>query len=134
MATTANYERSLEEVAFSTAQARILTEVIEESGSERDRQLRAWMEERFFTKENAARMQGSLELKISEMKSELGSKVGEAQRGLEGKIGEVQRSLEARIGEVREDFQKQSADNLRWIFLFWIGQFAALAAILKLFK
>ncbi len=94
IARTAHYERSLEEVDFEPPQARAVTEVIQGVVSDSDRELRAWMAERFFTKEDAARMEARIQVQIAEVK----------------------------------------ADIMKWMFLFWVGQFAAMIVILVLRK
>ncbi|NCO67210.1 MAG: hypothetical protein GW873_01440 [Nitrospirae bacterium] len=53
------------------------------------------------------------------------------------KIGQVKSELELKIEQVRSELkteiQKSRSDIIKWMFLFWIGQLASLIAILQIF-
>lgn len=37
------------------------------------------------------------------------------------------------VGKLRLEIEKSSKENIKWMFLFWIGQVAAMFALLKIF-
>jgi len=65
---------------------------------------------------------------IKEVRGEIKEVRGEI-KSIEGKLrGEI-KSTEERL---RREIHKWRADTIKWMFIFWIGQIAALTAIIKL--
>jgi len=57
-----------------------------------------------------------------------------AEMRFEKRLGEVESRFGVRLGEVegslREEIQKSKVDTIKWMFIFWIGQFGAVLGIL----
>ncbi len=73
----------------------------------------------------------TIEKKIEEKKNAFATKedikeLSEDIKALKERINQLEIKLEIKIEAIRSDI-------IRWMFLFWIGQFAALIAILQLF-
>ncbi|MCG6552125.1 MAG: hypothetical protein L7F77_07340 [Candidatus Magnetominusculus sp. LBB02] len=41
--------------------------------------------------------------------------------------------LSEEVGKLRLEIEKSSKENIKWMFLFWIGQIAVMVALLKIF-
>jgi len=75
----------------------------------------ASVEKHAAAKDDLAKTENKLILKIEQVKSEL-----------ELKIEQVR-------SELKTEIQKSRSDIIKWMFLFWIGQLASLIAILQIF-
>jgi len=51
---------------------------------------------------------------------------------LMGEIKEVRGEIKSTEERLKTEIHKWRADTIKWMFIFWIGQIAALTAILKL--
>jgi len=51
---------------------------------------------------------------------------------LRGKIKDVRGEIKATEERLMREIHKWRADTIKWMFIFWIGQIAALTAIIKL--
>ncbi|MBF0457149.1 MAG: DUF1640 domain-containing protein [Nitrospirae bacterium] len=49
------------------------------------------------------------------------------------RISEESGKLHIDIEKLRTEVEKSGKENIKWMFLFWIGQLAAMAALLKFF-
>ena len=98
------------------------------------------------TKEDVRRIEGicsGLEVKIESVRSSLEVKIESVRSGLEVKMESVQTDITDIKGDVRRlggicsglevRIESVRSDILRWMFLFWMGQFAALIAVLQIF-
>ena len=76
---------------------------------------------------------------IKEVRGEIKEVRGEI-KAIEGKLrGEIKSTEEKLRGEIKateerlmREIHKWRADTIKWMFIFWIGQIAALSAIIKL--
>jgi hypothetical protein len=48
-------------------------------------------------------------------------------------IAKVKYDLGKEISEVKSDISESKADTIKWMFIFWIGQVAAMLALVFLF-
>ena len=75
-----------------------------------------------------------LSVEIAEVNTELSEKVADVKTELSARIAEVKTDVAERIAELRADMTEKlgeiRVDLLRWSFVFWIGQFAAMLAAL----
>jgi len=75
-----------------------------------------------------------LEKKIESVRSDLEIKIESVRSDLEVKIESVRSDLEVKIESVRSDLGKRiestRADLVKWMFIFWIGQFASIVGVL----
>jgi vacuolar-type H+-ATPase subunit I/STV1 len=99
------------------------------------------VEERF----HRAVVEAKSELKeeISQIRSELKEEISQVRSELKGEISQVRAELKGEISQVREEITRTRSEletriatlhvsQLRWMFLFWIGQVGATLAIFSL--
>jgi hypothetical protein len=53
--------------------------------------------------------------------------------GVKDDIANAKLDLRKEMGDLRKEFSESRADNIKWMFIFWIGQVGAMLAILLLF-
>ena len=73
-----------------------------------------------------------LRVEMSEMRGELRAEMGELRAQVSGTRGELRAEMSGMRGELRAEIAASRVDLLRWSFLFWIGQVAAVAGLLSL--
>ncbi|MDR4509452.1 MAG: CCDC90 family protein [Candidatus Brocadiaceae bacterium] len=75
-----------------------------------------------------------LEIKIESVRADLEMKIESVRADLEIKIESVKADLEIKIESVRADLEKKiesvRTDLIKWMFIFWIGQFASIVGVL----
>jgi hypothetical protein len=59
--------------------------------------------------------------------------IGDVRVDLRKEIGDVKADLRKEIGDVKAKISEAGADNLKWMFIFWIGQVAATLGTIFLF-
>ncbi|MBF0553089.1 MAG: DUF1640 domain-containing protein [Nitrospirae bacterium] len=74
---------------------------------------------------------GKAELLTS--KTELKDEVDRINERITLESSKINERITLEIGKLRNEMEKSSKENIRWMFLFWIGQIAVMTAILKLF-
>jgi DNA polymerase III delta prime subunit len=78
------------------------------------------------TKEDMTQVRFDLSLTIGKVNSDLIQAIGKVNSDLSQAIGKVNGDLLDKMGESR-------AETIKWMFIFWIGQVAAVLAIVLLF-
>ena len=86
----------------------------------------ASVEKHAAAKDDLAKTENKLILKIGQVKSEVELKIEQVRSELVLKIEQVR-------SELKTEIQKSRSDIIKWMFLFWIGQLASLIAILQIF-
>ncbi len=56
-----------------------------------------------------------------------------AEERFERRLSEVSGMLRLEMEKLRTELEKSGKENIKWMFLFWIGQIAAMAALFKFF-
>jgi len=94
-------------------------------------------EELAVTNQNITDTRAELQQNITEVKTELQQNITEVRAELQQNITEVKTELDQRITEVESRLQTQlaetKADLIRWMFIFWVGQLAAILSMLFVF-
>jgi hypothetical protein len=89
------------------------------------------------TKEDMTQVRFDLSLTIGKVNSDLGQTIGKVNSDLIQAIGKVNSDLSQAIGKVNGDLLdkmgESRAETIKWMFIFWIGQVAAVLAIVLLF-
>jgi hypothetical protein len=66
----------------------------------------------------------------AEMREEFGKVRADMQRG----FGELRTEMVKENGKLRTDMEKIRSDLIKWMFLFWTGQFGAMVALFRYFR
>ena len=74
------------------------------------------------------KLRGEIKLTEEKLRGEIKSIEGK----LRGEIKDVRGEIKATEERLMREIHKWRADTIKWMFIFWIGQIAALTAILKL--
>ncbi|KWT91081.1 LA_3696 family protein [Candidatus Magnetominusculus xianensis] len=69
--------------------------------------------------------------KINERISEVNERITLETGKINERISEVNERITEESGKLRIEIEKSSKENIKWMFLFWIGQLAATFAIIK---
>ncbi len=74
------------------------------------------------------------ERRLTEVRTGLDNRITEVEASLNNRITEVETRLDKRITEeaagLRVEIQKSKSDTIKWMFVFYIGQVAALSGLL----
>lgn len=65
-------------------------------------------------------------------KGDLREETAKVREGLRDEIAEVREELRTGLAKVREEMARMEGRLIRWMFLFWVGQMAAMLGILAL--
>ena len=83
------------------------------------------------------RFEKTLTRELADFKIEINARISDLRDEV---FGEIQKLREEVFGEIHklrnevfEEIHKQRADNIKWMFLFWVGQTGVLAGILLAF-
>ncbi len=91
-------------------------------------------EELAVTNQHIVETKSALEQQIVETKSALEQQIAETKSALEQQIAALEARFDAKLAETKAELQAQianvRADMIRWMFIFWVGQLAAIAGIL----
>ncbi len=68
--------------------------------------------------------------RIEQVKSELKNDINQAKSELREEINRVDKRLEQVKSELRTDIANTRADLIKWMFIFWIGQFASIVGVI----
>jgi hypothetical protein len=120
----------------------LLNRVLEDSKGEiialvEEKFERRLSEELAITNRHITESRSTLEQRDVENRSALEQRIAETRIALEQQIAETKAELQAQIAEVKGELQAQianvRADLIRWMFIFWVGQLAAMIGILYAF-
>ncbi|MFQ5856811.1 MAG: LA_3696 family protein [Anaerolineae bacterium] len=67
------------------------------------------------------------------MASQLNQRITEVESGLNQRLAEVESGLNRRLANVKTEVAETKAELVRWMFVFWVGQLAAILGILFVF-
>ncbi|MCG6553557.1 MAG: hypothetical protein L7F77_14635 [Candidatus Magnetominusculus sp. LBB02] len=83
---------------------------------------------------------GKLRLEIEKLRTGFEGRLVEESGNLRLEIEKLRTETRLEIGKVwleiekvRTEVEKSGKENIKWMFLFWVGQIAAVAALLKFF-
>jgi len=116
----------------------LLNQVVEDSRREafavvEEKFERRLSEELAVTNQHIVETKSALEQQIVETRTALEQQIVETKAALEKQIAE----LEIRLAQTKAELQAQianvRADMIRWMFIFWVGQLAAMTGILYAF-
>lgn len=68
--------------------------------------------------------------KIRDSNKELNGKISDSNKELNGKINELKIELNGKIKGLETEMHKQFSLNIKWMFIFWIGQLFAISGII----
>ena len=109
-----------------------LLDLFEQAGQEWKDDVLATAGDRFAR--TLAEESGKLRVLIAEETGKLRVMIAEQGAHFDARFGELGGRFDARLGEVAGRFDarlaEQRAELLKWSFIFWIGQVAAMAALL----
>jgi len=74
-------------------------------------------------------LRGDLDSKIAGLRGDLDSKIAGLRGDLDSKIGDLRADMSDRFGALEGRIGALEGRIIRWMFVFWIGQFGALLAI-----
>ncbi len=99
-----------------------------------ERYERRLSEETSGVNQNIAETRAALKQEIAETAAALKQEIAETRAELRQEIAETRAELRQEIVETRGELQTQLAetksDLIRWMFIFWVGQLAAMLGIL----
>jgi len=76
----------------------------------------------------------STKVDIAESKTELKREIAEFRVELKTEIAELRAEIKTEIAELRAEFKTEIAETraelIKWMFIFWIGQFASTVGVL----
>ena len=79
-------------------------------------------------------VEAKLDNRITEVEAKLDNRITEVEAKLGSRITEVEAKLRVEIAETRTDLstkiEKSKTETIRWMFIFYIGQVAALGGLL----
>ncbi|MBF0319956.1 MAG: DUF1640 domain-containing protein, partial [Nitrospirae bacterium] len=99
-------------------------------------------EERFERRlvEESSKLRIELRIEMEKVRSEVNERITEESGKLRVEIGKVNEriteesgKLRIEIEKVRSEVERSGKENIKWMFLFWIGQLAAIGALFKFF-
>ncbi|HID87232.1 MAG TPA: DUF1640 domain-containing protein [Anaerolineae bacterium] len=70
---------------------------------------------------------------MSKLRAELKGDIAQLQTELKGDIAQLRTELKEDIAGLRVEIANARADMIRWMFIFWVGQLAAILSILFIF-
>ncbi|MEO5360651.1 MAG: hypothetical protein H7843_09400 [Nitrospirota bacterium] len=69
--------------------------------------------------------------RLVEESAKLRVEIGKINERITLEIGKVNERISEETGKLHIELEKYSKENVKWMFLFWIGQLAATFAIIK---
>jgi hypothetical protein len=79
----------------------------------------------------AERFERRLTEEISGLRTELHDQIGSLRSELRQEMAALRLETHDGLAAVRQEMHAMRADNLKWSFLFWIGQVATMTALLS---
>ncbi|KWT94962.1 LA_3696 family protein [Candidatus Magnetominusculus xianensis] len=70
-------------------------------------------------------------LEIGKINERITLEIGKINERITLEIGKVNERISEETGKLHVELEKYSKENIKWMFLFWIGQLAATFAIIK---
>jgi hypothetical protein len=70
---------------------------------------------------------------LAALRLELRDGLAAVRQELRDELAAVRQELHHGLAAVRQELAEQRADQLKWAFLFWVGQVAAIAGLLAVF-
>jgi len=77
-----------------------------------------------------SRFDAKLEQRVAQLDAKLERRVAELDAKLERRVAELDAKLEQRVAELRTDLGNMRAGLVKWMFLFWTGNFVATASLM----
>ncbi|KWT82084.1 LA_3696 family protein [Candidatus Magnetominusculus xianensis] len=96
-------------------------------------------EERFERRlvEEAGKLRLELRTEIGKVNERITLEIGKVNERITEEVGKLRVELLLEIEKLRSELsvkiENSSKENIKWMFLFWIGQIAAMVAIIKYF-
>ncbi|MBF0487330.1 MAG: DUF1640 domain-containing protein [Nitrospirae bacterium] len=92
-------------------------------------------EERFERRliEESGKLRIELRVEIGKVNERITEESGKLRLEIEKVRSELSVEIEKVRSELSVKIEKSGKENIKWMFLFWIGQLAAMAALLKFF-
>jgi len=109
-------------LAFDENQATKITEAVETAIETNDVALL----ESVATKTDIAEVKAEVKAGMAGVKAEL----TEVKVGVKAELTEVKSGVKADIAEVKAYIAETKAELIKWMFIFWIGQFASIVGVL----
>ncbi|MCG6551089.1 MAG: hypothetical protein L7F77_02080 [Candidatus Magnetominusculus sp. LBB02] len=72
-----------------------------------------------------------ISFEIGKLNERISFEIGNVNERISFEISKVNERISEESGKLRVDIERTGKENIKWMFLFWIGQIAAMAAIIK---
>lgn len=82
--------------------------------------------------EECGKLKTEVRVQVSELRGELLGAMGELRGEVRGDIGELRGEMNALRHEFKAEVADVRSDLLKWSFLFWVSQLAAVVGLVKL--
>ncbi|MEW6620298.1 MAG: hypothetical protein AB1422_13355 [bacterium] len=113
---------------FNKSEERIKEDVITLSAEKFARRL---SEEISGVRSDIAIMEGKLEARISGVRAEMKEEVTSLRAEMKEEVTSLRAEMKEETSKIRVEMAQFKSEIIKWMFLFWIGQIACMAGIVK---